>query len=57
MAGSPERFDEEFMKSAWHFPQVDQARLASAFDRHMAWLRVLRSDAEADACPRKLSAA
>lgn len=47
----PERFDWEFMKYVWNFPNVHWKRTLAAVERHDAWERTttLRNDAESAA--------
>jgi adenylate kinase family enzyme len=49
--GCPERFDWEFLKYIWKFPNRYRPRMLAALDRNRAWDRtlVLRSDREARA--------
>lgn len=48
--GCPERFDWEFMKYIWRFPEKFQPRIVAALDRHDAWTRtvILHSDSDSE---------
>jgi adenylate kinase family enzyme len=47
--GCPERFDREFVKYVWNFPNDHWKRTLAAIERHNAWDRTttLKSDAQA----------
>jgi adenylate kinase family enzyme len=57
--GCPERFDWDFIKYIWRFPERYLPRMVAALDRHDAWPRtvVLRNDAETSAFLRQHAAA